>query len=65
LNLIINLKVILLVSLIIRRNKRKKIVTKNNNDPNHLKPVDLDPLETENLLSYKTQGGLEQDQVKS
>ena len=48
-NLIINLKVILLVSLIIRRNKRKKIVTKNNNDPNHLKPVDLDPLETENL----------------
>ncbi len=64
-NLIINLKVILLVSLIIRRNKRKKIVTKNNNDPNHLKPVDLDPLETENLLSYKTQGGLEQDQVKS
>jgi hypothetical protein len=65
LNLKINLKVILLVSLIIRRNKRKKIVTKNNNDPNHLKPVDLDPLETENLLSYKTQGGLEQDQVKS
>ncbi len=64
-NLKINLKVILLVSLIIRRNKRKKIVTKNNNDPNHLKPVDLDPLETENLLSYKTQGGLEQDQVKS
>ena len=50
------IKVIILVTLLIIRNKNKKKIPVNN-------PVELDPLEKENLLLYKTQGGLEKDQV--